>query len=229
MQLKCEVCDFRPKSYRSLSAHLREVHKIKSKEYYDSYLSTPDDGKCKICSNQTKFDTLVHGYRDFCGPKCARVVTLARLKSDPEKFEKFREKVKAAVKIEWETKDQSKRIANMTETLKQIRSNMTEDELKELYNPIKNMTDSQIIDHFKRCIDNGAGKWWKEATENEKQVLIDRRSDSIRLAWEERGSEIMKKQLSTFLKNNTTYDLNYDLKQIDKSLSKFFGIERTYG
>lgn len=230
MQLSCQLCKFETGSYHSLSAHVRWNHKISSKQYYDSYLSKPNDGFCKVCDSPTKFNMITTGYRDFCGPKCSRKISLANLKADPEKFKNFRNKVSAAVKLEWETKDQSERIANMTETLKDIRSKMTEEELKELYNPIKYMTSQHEIDaHFKRCVENGMGKWLREASEDEKTNMIMKRACSLRQTWDLYGPEIMKKQMATFLKNKETENFYYDEKNVDKCLSEFFGVGRFYG
>lgn len=69
--VKCEICDEEIKNYSSLNFHLRRVHKIESKDYYDKYLKKENDGKCKVCGQPTRFVNIRHGYLGHCCQYCA--------------------------------------------------------------------------------------------------------------------------------------------------------------
>lgn len=68
---KCLICNKEVKSYKGLSAHLRQIHKIKSQEYYDTYLKEDGEGVCLTCNNKTTFQNIKNGYARFCSSKCA--------------------------------------------------------------------------------------------------------------------------------------------------------------
>lgn len=69
--MKCEICNKEVKNYKGLSSHLRQTHKIKSQEYYDTYLKQENDGICLTCNNKTTFQNIKNGYAKFCSSKCA--------------------------------------------------------------------------------------------------------------------------------------------------------------
>ena len=69
--IKCEICNKEVENYTRLSSHIRYVHKIELKDYYDKYLKKEDDGKCKVCGKPTRFVNIRHGYLDHCCQYCA--------------------------------------------------------------------------------------------------------------------------------------------------------------
>ena len=69
--MKCLICNKEVKDYKGLSSHLRQTHKIKSREYYDTYLKQENDGTCLTCNNKTIFQNIKNGYAKFCSSKCA--------------------------------------------------------------------------------------------------------------------------------------------------------------
>lgn len=69
--MKCLICNKEVKNYKGLSSHLRQTHKIKSQEYYDTYLKQENDGVCLTCNNKTTFQNIKNGYAKFCSIKCA--------------------------------------------------------------------------------------------------------------------------------------------------------------
>ena len=66
----CELCGFRAKSWRSLGTHVKKSHGLDTKLYYDSYLSSVNDGVCCVCGKKTKFKSLKIGYVKHCGNSC---------------------------------------------------------------------------------------------------------------------------------------------------------------
>ena len=69
--MKCKICNKEVKSYKGLSSHLRQTHKIKSQKYYDTYLKQENEGTCLTCNNKTTFQNIKNGYAKFCSSKCA--------------------------------------------------------------------------------------------------------------------------------------------------------------
>lgn len=69
--VKCEICRREFDNFKGLSSHLRQNHKIKSKEYYDRFVKKNDEGICVECGKKTNFTSLKNGYLKFCSIRCA--------------------------------------------------------------------------------------------------------------------------------------------------------------
>lgn len=65
MELSCKICGKLCKSNSSLSAHIRNSHKMTVKEYFDKYVE-PWEHKCIRCGKTTTFISLDFGYRVAC-------------------------------------------------------------------------------------------------------------------------------------------------------------------
>jgi hypothetical protein len=76
----CEECSRIFKTYQGLRSHIRHSHKdLTQKNYYDKWLKNSDDGKCKVCGNETEFETLIHGYKFCCSHKCVNIYRSERI------------------------------------------------------------------------------------------------------------------------------------------------------
>jgi len=63
----CEECSRSFLTYQGLRNHLRHSHKnLSQKNYFDKWLKSENDSKCKICGKPTKFDSLLNGYKECC-------------------------------------------------------------------------------------------------------------------------------------------------------------------
>jgi murein L,D-transpeptidase YafK len=62
-----------------------------------------------------------------------------------------------------------------------------------------------------KMLSTGCHLWWKNATETDKNFVIEKRSDSIRKVWDIDGKSIMNKQLDTFIKNSKNYNEKIDV------------------
>lgn len=77
--LECKLCKEKFETQILFSSHLRHKHNMKYQEYYDAFLKTDLDGKCKVCGKDTKFD---HGkYRDYCCVSCMRRSSIVQEKT----------------------------------------------------------------------------------------------------------------------------------------------------
>lgn len=69
---KCRECGADIHTNNGLSEHLRFVHHIQAKEYYDRYIKEDEEGKCKYCGKDTTFIDIRKGYHKFCTNSCAK-------------------------------------------------------------------------------------------------------------------------------------------------------------
>lgn len=69
-KIKCEICNNNFTNYQILSIHIRKIHNISSKEYYDKYYKMKNEGLCVVCSNETKFMNTNRGYTTTCSQSC---------------------------------------------------------------------------------------------------------------------------------------------------------------
>jgi len=78
----CKICEREFTSLKLLTAHLRWIHKLFAKEYYDKFLKKEGEGICKreACRNETRFTGLRCGYHDFCCTRCMGLSSDTKLK-----------------------------------------------------------------------------------------------------------------------------------------------------
>lgn len=204
MKIKCPTCTvvFNRMGRGNIFTHVKDVHDQSVQSLYMQYYNC-DHGMCKECSKPTLFISFKTGYNRFCSKQCQGKYIRRDMKLNyPEKELAFRSKISEIVTEEWKTKDQSNRIENVSATLKNNASLMTEQERKERYGWLNRISNDERITFIHDIMMNtGAHRWWKTASEDEKQEVIERRANTLRETWDTRGEEIMQKQSSTFFKN----------------------------
>lgn len=70
----CQICSKKVKNLNGLTQHIRKIHKLKTKDYYDKYIKTDEEGICPCCGKNTSYNRF--GYRRFCSIKCNGLYTL---------------------------------------------------------------------------------------------------------------------------------------------------------
>lgn len=68
----CEICKEETKydvNRFFVQYHLKKVHKMSPKEYYDTFIDK--EKKCLECNGETKFFSIVHGYQSYCSKDCS--------------------------------------------------------------------------------------------------------------------------------------------------------------
>lgn len=70
-KLVCKICNIECKTHSSLAYHIKMIHKIDSKIYYDLYLKKLNEGICKTCGKITRYYGLQKGYCKFCSTECS--------------------------------------------------------------------------------------------------------------------------------------------------------------
>ena len=64
---KCKICGFETRSNNGFGSHVKQNHKMDTKEYYDTYILNGEKLKCKQCDNEASFYNIAKGYREHCG------------------------------------------------------------------------------------------------------------------------------------------------------------------
>lgn len=91
---KCKICGREFKNIVALLIHVSENHKIKSKEYYDTYFKKENEGICPVCGKETNYKSFSTGYTKYC-PCCT-------FKSDEVK-DKIKKTNLNRLGVEWPT------------------------------------------------------------------------------------------------------------------------------
>jgi hypothetical protein len=71
---ECMICGFKTKSNNGFGSHIKQNHKIETKEYYDLYILKGNMVKCKQCDNEASFSNITKGYREHCSKSCSKKV-----------------------------------------------------------------------------------------------------------------------------------------------------------
>ena len=66
--MKCSICNSELNTQRQLLSHVKYMHNLDAKEYFDL---CHNSGICKICGKPTKFVNFSAGYKPYCSAKCA--------------------------------------------------------------------------------------------------------------------------------------------------------------
>lgn len=69
---KCKICSIEYSSPNAFGNHIKQFHKMETKDYYDTNLKKSKEGECKECGKETGFRGLVKGYRVYCSKSCSK-------------------------------------------------------------------------------------------------------------------------------------------------------------
>lgn len=182
--INCKICGQDCKSFGSLSKHIRDAHHgYTSQKYYNEFSKVLGQDKCKICSKDTKFVNINVGYKETCCQKCSGTLNRQRLKSNKEKHNAFAKKVAKNQERIWQERKESgedKKIhAKVGNTIKQINSTLTKEQLNKRYAWLNKLTVDEKA-HWVNTVmkKTGAHNWWETASSDEKQTVINRRNAS---------------------------------------------------
>lgn len=71
--IKCEICNKEFINVRALTSHIRQLHAILTKDYYDTYERKENEGICPVCGKETSFQGFTKGYSIHCSTKCSGI------------------------------------------------------------------------------------------------------------------------------------------------------------
>lgn len=71
-KLTCKLCNREFKSYKGITSHIRQTHKINPKEYYDIYVKQKNEEYCNDpkCFNLCGYHNFNYGYYNYCSQRC---------------------------------------------------------------------------------------------------------------------------------------------------------------
>ena len=178
--ITCKICNIDVRSIRSLSKHIRDKHQCQSKDYYDKFIQI-GPAQCVVCqSSDVTFKNLSLGYSQTCSHKCACTHHRKTLANDAERDSAFRAKVSANQTKIWENRqdtDESAKIrAKISDTIKQINAQLTDDELTEKYGWLNKLSEEEKKQAVQILLRAGAHAWWKNATDEEKLTVYNKRN-----------------------------------------------------
>ncbi len=75
----CKVCQ-KNINARGFGNHLKKIHNLTSKEYYDKFYKSINEGICPVCNKNTKFRGITNGYATYCSSKCVGLDTTDKRK-----------------------------------------------------------------------------------------------------------------------------------------------------
>ena len=100
---QCQICGM---FHENISGHVRNFHKMSSKNYYDKYLKQPGEGICPTCGKPTSYINFTIGYRKHCSTKCSSLDPKVQEKVKTTNLEKYgvenpyqAEEVKKIIKV----------------------------------------------------------------------------------------------------------------------------------
>ena len=82
----CQICN---KYYDKIGAHVRKIHKLEHKEYYDKYLKSENEGICPVCGKETSFRRITAGYRHHCSVSCSSADPNVQVKNRATTMERY--------------------------------------------------------------------------------------------------------------------------------------------
>lgn len=179
--IDCGLCGIELRSIRSLSKHIRDRHQCNSKEYYDRFIQQGSAMCCVCDSEEVMFVNLSLGYKRTCSHKCGAKLHRQNLAADAEKNNAFREKVAANQSRIWKDREESGEAEEIRKRISQTISDnislLTPEERSERFGWLNKLTEEEKKSWIHTVMLNtGAFLWWKNASEEEKNLVRDRQT-----------------------------------------------------
>lgn len=100
LQYICKICSINFKTNWALSKHIK-IHNITKKDYYDTYIKTPDEGFCKFCGKPTEFINKISNGNKSCYKMCCNKDCFRNYMSLSSKSIERKEKIKNTLKTKY--------------------------------------------------------------------------------------------------------------------------------
>lgn len=70
--MQCAICNFETDNTSKFRNHLRFMHELSTKDYYDTYIKIEGEDRCRYCGKPTVFIGFTKGgYRKHCSTRCS--------------------------------------------------------------------------------------------------------------------------------------------------------------
>lgn len=201
--MECKICNHIIDDTK-FQYHTR-CHDLKSKEYYDLYIKTKDEGKCIVCGNDTKFKGIISGYKIYCSEQCL-------LKCNTTSLTYWIYKCNGNVEMA-ETKLKERQTVSKDKFVAKY-GDMEGNRKWDSYCDRQRYTDSLEYFNEKYGIDEGRSKWefHQHSKLNTEEIYILRYGEDIgRLKWNEFKNKC-KNNIENFIRvhGEVIGKINYD-------------------
>ena len=78
--LNCIICNQHIDSTKGIAKHLKIKHNMTTKQYYDTYIKSENEGICPICGKPTKYYNFTRGYNTHCSTRCSSLDPIVQQK-----------------------------------------------------------------------------------------------------------------------------------------------------
>jgi hypothetical protein len=175
----CIICNSNFPNIRKLSKHIRDKHKIGSKQYYDQHIKSEEEGACIYCNQVASFINLNNGYKTNC--RTASCISKKRsdsatnfrssLKCDPVRFDKFKAKVATNQSDIWAHRKVTGEDVVIFEKASRANKinmeNMSPEERREKYGWLNKLEEDDKQKWIESSLKTGMHRWWQNAPAEE--------------------------------------------------------------
>ena len=124
---QCKICGI---IHNNIGGHIRQFHKMSSKDYYDKYIKQENEGICPVCGNPTTFLGFTKGYREHCSTKCSSLDPKVQAKNKVTCINKYGVENPFQAEQFKNTIQQKARQTKLNKPKKVYKSNISEDKKK---------------------------------------------------------------------------------------------------
>ena len=174
----CKICG-KDCGSKGFNSHIKSIHNLKSKEYFDLYEKSSTDGFCKICGKETKFYGATRGYAKYCCNSHAQLDPETRNKYKQTCLEKYgaenvyaseygKAKIKETCQKHYGT-DYALQAKEVKEHIKQTNLNRYGCENPQQNKEIKNKTSKTNLKRYGNACAIHGKEQWKKAVQTMKK------------------------------------------------------------
>ena len=224
----CKICNKNYLTNRGLLYHVSQTHKIKQKDYYDTYFKKENEGICKRCGKPTSFWGLAAGYSEYCSHYCCNRTMFdneteehkhARGQKGAISYKKYRANMTPEQKekdhISHVNAQKNRSIEDKLKTsqkCKAVAANRSEEDKIKMYKKMveTNKNKPEYIKQKESAIRKQRMKnRWKNISKKDRQQFKENCKKSYHEKTEKRISEINNKRRESrrqFMKNKPNYN-----------------------
>ena len=174
----CKICG-KDCGNKGFNSHIKSIHNLKSKEYFDLYEKNSTDGFCKICGKETRFYGATRGYAKYCCNSHAQLDPETRNKYEQTCIEKYgapnvyaseygKQKIKETCQKHYNT-DYALQAKEVKNRIKQTNLNKYGHENPQQNKEIKEKTIKTNIERYGNACAVHGEEQWKKAVETMKK------------------------------------------------------------
>jgi len=179
----CGICNALFTNNISFSKHIKHIHKLKSKEYYDTFCKKSTEGSCGLCNKQTPYIDITVGYKPYCSRSCAAKEFRERLRKDSVKHKQFVKKISENTKrmhANMTAEEKALRVQRCSETNRINIALLTPEERKQRFGWMNKLSEEEKQKFITNVMNNtGCHLWWKTSTEEEKLKVFEKRGNTM--------------------------------------------------